>query len=159
MADFPLNESMKKVDFQHIMPYSPHRPPMVWIDEVAAYGATDGECVVRVKKDALYMDPDGLRSSACIEFIAQAYGYMSIAFRIYENHPNAKPLKRAFLAAIKDAQTCAPEILRTIQDGDRLNIRISGVRALGPITMFNGEVLRGTQSLATAQMKVFSEFV
>ncbi len=150
---------MRNVDFQKILPYSPHRPPMVWIDAVTEYGATAGECVVRVKKDALYMDPDGLRPSACIEFIAQAYGYMSIAYRIYESQPNAKPLKRAFLASIKDARTCSPERLHDVREGDELKVKISGVRMLGPITLFNGQVIRGDELLCTAQMKVFSEFV
>ena len=149
---------MKKVDFARIMPYSPHRPPMVWIDEVTDYGPTGGECLVRVKKDALYMDPEGLRASACVEFIAQAYGYQSISWRVYEAQPNAKPLKRAFVAAIKDAQTCDPQVLTTIKPGDELRVKISGVRSLGPITMFNGEVMRGREVLATASMKVFCEF-
>lgn len=150
---------MKKVDFSQIMPYSPHRPPMVWIDEVTDYGATGGECLVKIKHDGLYMDPGGLRASACIEFIAQAYGYMSIAWRVYEQQPNAKPLKRAFLAAIKDATTCGPQTLATVKSGDELRVKISGVRSLGPITMFNGEVVRGSEVLATAAMKVFCEFV
>jgi hypothetical protein len=38
-------------------------------------------------------------------------------------------------------------------------VKITGVRSLGPITMFNGEVARGGEVLATAAMKVFSEFV
>lgn len=130
---------------------------MVWIDEVVDYGAREGACVVRIKKDALYMDPEGLRASSCIEFIAQAYGYMSIAYRIYESEPNAKPLKRAFLASIKDAKTCAPDRLREVREGDELQVKISGIRALGPITLFNGQVVRGEELLCSAQMKVFSE--
>ncbi len=149
---------MKKVDFQSIIPYSPHRPPMVWIDDVVSYGETAGECLVRVKEDSLYMDPEGLRASACLEFIAQAYGYMSIAWRIYEAQPNAKPLKRAFLASIKDAKTCEPDRLREVRVGDELRVKISGVRWMGPITMFGGEVLRGNEVLASAHMKVYSEF-
>ena len=130
---------------------------MVWIDEVVNYGAREGTCLVRIKKDALYMDPEGLRASSCMEFIAQAYGYMSIAYRIYESEPDAKPLKRAFLASIKDAKTCAPDRLREVCDGDELQVKISGIRSMGPITLFNGQVVRGEELLCTAQMKVFSE--
>ena len=147
----------KTTDFSKIQPFSPHRPPMVWIDEVIEYGAREGSCLVKIKKDALYMDPEGLRASSCIEFIAQAYGYMSIAYRIYETEPNAKPLKRAFLASIKEAKTCTPDLLRKISDGDELQVKISGIRSMGPITSFNGQVVRGEELLCTAQMKVFSE--
>ena len=130
---------------------------MVWIDEVLNYGAREGVCLVRIKKDALYMDPEGLRASSCLEFIAQAYGYMSIAYRIYESEPDAKPLKRAFLASIKDAKTCAADRLREVRDGDELEVKISGIRSMGPITLFNGQVVRGEELLCSAQMKVFSE--
>jgi len=145
------------IDFQKIWPYAPHRPPMIWIDEVVSYGASAGECLVRVRKDAHYMDGLSLRPSSCLEFIAQAYGYMSIAYKIYETQPDAKPLRRAFLASIKDASMSAPDLLSSLREGDELSVRISGVRHMGPITLFTGQVLHGDMMLCKAQMKVFSE--
>ncbi|NJL25529.1 MAG: hypothetical protein HC902_10395 [Calothrix sp. SM1_5_4] len=59
-----------------IMSYIPHRPPMVWIDEVTDYSASGGECLVRVKQNALYMGPQGLRASSCLELMAQAYAFL-----------------------------------------------------------------------------------
>lgn len=144
-------------DFQRIYPYSPHRPPMIWIDEVVEYGADRGEALVRIKSDAGYMDKSGVRASSCLEFIAQAYGYTSIAWRIYEADPNAKPLKRAFLAAIKNARFCTPDRLRLLTDGDVLHVRISDVRSRGSLTTFTGRVFRSTELLCEAQMTVFSE--
>lgn len=148
----------KAVQVQDIWQYIPHKPPMVWIDQITDYGATAGECIVNIKKDAHYMDGEGiLRASSCVEFIAQAYGFMSICYRVYESQPNAKPLKRAFLASFKDVDFCPEETMRAVKDGDRLVVKISGVRAMGPINLFQGQVFKGDQLLCETNMKVFSE--
>ncbi len=145
------------IDFSKLIPYAPHRPPMVWIDQVLRASATDGECLIQVKKNAMYMERGALRPSACIEFIAQAYGYMSIAYRLGINDPNAKPLKRAFLAAIKDAQLPSANNARLVLPGDELTVRISGIRHLGPIASFQGQVIHKNQLMASGGMKVYFE--
>ncbi len=130
---------------------------MVWVDQVLRYGATDGECLVKVKGDAHYMSETGMRASACVEFIAQSYGFMSIAYRVFESAPDSKPLKRAFLASISEATFASSQKMAEIRAGDELLVKLSNVRSRGPLTVFHGVVLKGEDVLCDAGMRVFSE--
>jgi predicted hotdog family 3-hydroxylacyl-ACP dehydratase len=146
------------IPVKDIEKYLPHRPPMVWIDEVRSFSEKAGECRVRLKAGGLYMDDEGLRPTSCLEFIAQAYGFISVCHHIYILDPNSKPLSKAFLASIKGAELPAVETLARIRPGDELSITISGVRQMGPIVMFNGRVQTGDLLVCEAQMKVFKEY-
>ncbi len=153
-----MNDLPTRADFQKIWPYSPHRKPMIWIDEVLEFGAKAGACLVRIQKDAHYMSRSGLRSSSCIEFIGQAYGYLSIAYRVYVSEPNAQPLRRAYLASVKNATFGSPDLMYSIKHGDELIVKIFGIRQIGTINSFSGQVACGPKILCQAQLNVFSEF-
>lgn len=139
--------------------FLPHRPPMVWIDDVITYSEKAGECTLRLKADAPYMTTgDRLRPSSCLEFIAQAYGFISVCHHLFILDPNSKPLTKAFLASLKDAVLPEAEALAQLKVGDQLRISISGVRQMGPIVLFNGEVKCHERLVCSAQMKVFKEY-
>jgi predicted hotdog family 3-hydroxylacyl-ACP dehydratase len=143
-------------DLSEILPFVPHRPPMVWVDEIVKFDESSGECRVTIKKDAHFLGPDGLRPSSCLEFIAQAYGYCSMAYTRMKE-PESGPLKRAFLASFKDATFTTPDLMGRVKEGDQLQIKFFGVRQIGPITMFNGQALHDGEILCETQMKVFCE--
>lgn len=149
-----MPEAIHARDIQH---YIPHRPPMVWIDEVTEYRADGGECLITLRGDGLYMSRRGLRAPSCLEFIAQAYGFCWIAYVTRIQDPGASPMARAFLAAFKDANFAAPERLSRVKAGDQLVVRISNRRPMGPIAAFKGEVLHQGEVIAAAQMRTFSE--
>jgi 3-hydroxymyristoyl/3-hydroxydecanoyl-(acyl carrier protein) dehydratase len=140
-----------------ILKYIPHRPPMVWVDEVVRFSKVDGECLIHIRADGLYMSPMGLRSSSCLEFIAQAYGFISTCYITRVLDPNAGPMKRAMLVSFKDARFASPEILASVRAGDTLRVPVEGVRAVGPITAFYGRVFRGETLLCEVQMRTFCE--
>src|SRR5690242_13635939 len=94
----------RTVPVKEIEPYLPHRPPMVWIDDVLVFSEKAGECRVILKPDGHYFGLEGLRATSCLEFIAQAYGFISVCHHIYIMDPNSKPLSKAFLASIKNAE-------------------------------------------------------
>jgi 3-hydroxymyristoyl/3-hydroxydecanoyl-(acyl carrier protein) dehydratase len=144
------------VNVKDIEKYAPHRPPMVWVDYVVDCSATEGECIVNVRGDAHYMSENGMRASACVEFIAQSYGFMSIAYRVNKN-PDSQPLKRAFLASIGGAVFAPSAEIAKVKAGDELRVKISNARERGPITAFKGAVLHGSTVLCSCDMKVFSE--
>jgi predicted hotdog family 3-hydroxylacyl-ACP dehydratase len=146
-----------KIDIEEVLQYAPHRRPMVWVDEILSYAETTGECLVNVKEDAHYMGHEGLRASCCLEFIAQGYGYVSIAYRLRGNGADKRPLKRAFLAAFKSVEFCPPKRMAKVKAGDNLIVKIENVRAVGPITSFDGKVYHGKDVLCAASMKVYSE--
>lgn len=130
---------------------------MVWIDQVTGYSATAGECLVEVKPDALYMGPEGLRPSSCVEFIAQTYGFVWICHVIKNVDPNSRGMSVAMLAAFRNVRFASPDKMRKVGAGDRLVCQISGIRWLGSITSFQGRVLLGEELLAEAQMRTFSQ--
>jgi len=149
---------VRTVPVQTVEAYLPHRPPMVWIDDVLSYSEKQGHCRIRLKAEGLYMEGDTLRASSCLEFIAQAYGFISVCHHIYIMDPDSKPLSKAFLASIKDAQLPSPEILSSLRAGTELTIHIDGVRAMGPIVMFRGKIMQDDRTICEAQMKVFKEY-
>jgi predicted hotdog family 3-hydroxylacyl-ACP dehydratase len=145
------------IEVKDIWEFAPHRPPMVWVDQILEYGANHGESLVHIKADAHYMNENGLRPSSCLEFIAQSYGFISICHRKFTGDPVHQAPRRAFLASFKDAMFCPETLLKSVRAGDILNVRISGVRQMGPIILFQGQVHRGNELLCESQMKVFSE--
>ncbi len=149
---------VRTIAAKEIEKYMPHRPPMVWIDDVLEFSEKAGTCRVVLKMDAHYMDESGLRASACLEFIAQAHGFISVCHHIYVLNPDSKPLSKAYLASFKDARLASPEILRTLRTGDELQVYIEGVRTMGQIVMFTGRVKRGDLLLCEAQLKTFKEY-
>ena len=153
-----MTELRRNIPVAEIAQYLPHRPPMVWIDEVLSFSDKAGECRVTLQADGHYMGADGLRATSCLEFIAQAYGFISVCHHLFVLNPHSKPLSKAFLASIKEAQLPSPEVLKKISPGDELRIAIDGIRALGPITMFTGHVRRGASLICEAQLKAFREY-
>jgi predicted hotdog family 3-hydroxylacyl-ACP dehydratase len=147
----------------------PHRPPMVWIDQVTALRADGGDCGLTLKPDGLYLGPQGLRRSSLIELIAQAYGFVCAARSVSganaggahsagSGAAGASAPRRAFLAAIRNAEFFAPVDPALLQPGARLRISVSGERQMGPISMFDGQVHdQAGGLLARASLKVFSE--
>lgn len=129
---------------------------MVWVDYVVSYGATEGECIVNIKADAHYMSEGGMRASACVEFIAQGYGFMSIVYRV-KMKPDSAPLKKAFLASIGNCTFASQEVMAKVKAGDELRVKITSARERGAITAFKGAVLLGEVSLCECDMKVFCE--
>lgn len=148
---------MSVIRVHDIQRYVPHRPPMVWVDEVTAFAKTEGECLIHVRQDAYYMSTKGLRASACLELIAQAYGFISTCYITRILNPSAPPMERAMLVSFKDAWFAPSETLARVQSGDVLRVPIDGVRAVGPITAFHGAVWLGETKLCEVQMRTFCE--
>jgi predicted hotdog family 3-hydroxylacyl-ACP dehydratase len=140
-----------------LLQYVPHRPPMLWLDSVVSYDDHDGECSIVLQAAGAYMDENGLRPTACIEFIAQASGFITICFNAFGGGKNSGVLKRAFLAGVKDAILPTREVLDTIKAGDELRVRIHRSKLMGPISVIEGAVLKDDTVIFTAGLKVFSE--
>lgn len=143
----------KPVPTSELADWLPHRPPMVWIDDVVQCDDDIGECTVRLKDDGLYFSEEGLRATSLVEFIAQSFGYIS-ACRSRESGETRKTSK-AFLVSIGSAEFGDSTQVRA---GDVLRVRISNVKRIGPITLFDGQVLLASGSvLGKASLKVYAE--
>lgn len=132
--------------------FVPHRPPMVWVDEVVASTETDGECRVRLKADALYMQDGFARKTSFVEWIAQAFAYARAA---YLSPKGMGKLNQAFLVAIRDAEYFFDDGDPDLSAGGEFHIYVSQFRDVGPIMMFNGEVRKEKRTLMRANLRVY----
>ncbi len=148
--------STASTNIREVLNFVPHRPPMVWVDEILKFDENSGECLLIIKDGAHFMGSEGLRATSCLEFIAQAYGYCSVAYSRRKD-PNWKPLKKAFLASFKEATFVEPARMAQIKVGDQIKVAFTGVRNIGPITLFDGHASHNGDILCQSQMKVFCE--
>jgi predicted hotdog family 3-hydroxylacyl-ACP dehydratase len=144
---------MTPIATQDLFNIVPHRPPMVWIDNVVECHDKGGAATTVLKKDGLYLTDGKLRESVAVELIAQTYAFCNAAYL-----RGAKSLevatKRAFLAAIKDFKVVSwPDL----PDGAELRTHVVKDRQFGPITLIHGNVYYKDQLLATGELKVFAD--
>lgn len=135
----------------------PHRPPMVWVDHVTRVTATDGECSVKLRNDALYMGSEGVRPSSMIEWLAQGFGYLRALQHLYGLLPMSALPSRVFLVGIKDAQYPVALHELDLKEGDELGIHVGNIKTLGPITLFDGSIFSRASKIFEAKIRVFSE--
>jgi predicted hotdog family 3-hydroxylacyl-ACP dehydratase len=134
----------------------PHRPPMVWIDQVESVDESGGTCKVLLKKNGLQCSPEGLRQSTLVEWLAQGAGFAQAS--VVKNS-----VKNAYLVSVNQLEYCDHETwLRFQEKLTRLNelpitIHIKIVRALGPVTLFSGEIFENETLLGKGTFKTFSE--
>jgi predicted hotdog family 3-hydroxylacyl-ACP dehydratase len=136
-----------------IFEFMPHRPPMVWIDEILSVNETGGVCLVRVK-DGAYMSAEGIRPTSYIEFMAQSFGYVSACqLKVY---PNSRPKPtQVFLCGIRDLEINND---KKISEGEQLRIEVKRTHEMGPLILFEGKVFSsdGT-TMAKGQIKLFAQ--
>jgi 3-hydroxymyristoyl/3-hydroxydecanoyl-(acyl carrier protein) dehydratase len=149
---------MRAIKVSDIWEFAPHRPPMVWVDEVLEYSASAGLTKLTLQGEGHYFgEGRRLRSSSCIEFIAQSYGFISVCYRHVKGDPVNQTPKRSYLASFKNVKFGSRDLFNSVRPGDVLLIRVSGVRLMGQIILFSGRVTRGDDVLCEGQMRVFSD--
>lgn len=149
--------SSNRLSTSDLYRYIPHRPPMVWIDWVDRFGATEGACTVDVKADALYMSAEGVRPTALIEFMAQTYGFVWICHVTRNVDPTSKGMAVAMLAAFKNVTFAPAAAFTRVRPSDQLHCSVFNMRRMGPITSFRGHVEHNGVVLAEADMRTYSE--
>lgn len=129
----------------------PHRPPMVWIDEVLRADAQGGECRLVFRSAAPYAGSAGLRRSSLVELMAQAYAFSRAAVAERDEPP-----RRAFLAAMTGIEFAREPL--TLTEGDTLTVAVRCLRELGSLSLIEGDVRNAEgRSLAKGQLKVYAE--
>lgn len=139
----------------------PHRPPMVWVDEVMAFDQKSGEARVRLAEGAHYMDEKGLRPASLIELIAQSFGYVHVCQKLEQAKAGklSPPVTKAFLCGVRDARFAESLQNSPPRAGRTLIIRVGNIKTFGPIQSIDGQVhdADSGEELASANLKVFSE--
>jgi hypothetical protein len=113
---------------------------MIWVDEVVAVTTTGGECRVLLNRDALYMDSDGVRQSAMIEWIAQSFGYVRAVQNIFGLIPQNEPPSRTLLIAVRDGVFHSPLNEFDLDKEKVLHFKVSNIKDMSPLLLFDGMV-------------------
>ncbi len=150
--------------FQSVVPtselhaYLPHRPPMIWVDEVISYAnagkGPHGICRVDIGRDRGFRGGDGkIRTSAIVEWIAQGYGYVKAANRRAEGFGTAG-FGRAFLVGITD---CDVDLSSLSEADQAVHVHVRELRDMHPAYVVEGKVtsVDGARHFGQARIKVF----
>ena len=151
------------IPVEELQAWVPHRPPMVWVNEVLWATADEGECRVRLDAKAHYFSESGLRLSTLIEWVAQAYGYVQASRALIRNSAgggNTHRPSKAYLVGLRDTEFFAgpTQIRHQLQPGEEASVIVRRVRELGPVSLVDGEVRRPTgERLLKASLKLYAE--
>lgn len=134
--------------------FLPHREPAVWIHEVIQADETSGTCTVLFSKSATFADGSSILESSYLEWMAQAFGFVSAAQRKLGVLKTAGDLEQAFLAAVKNYQIL--ELPTGLTEGSVFHVSVKATHVVGPVTLVEGRVEMDSKVLATAQLKLFA---
>ena len=149
------NQINKKILTSTLAPWIPHRPPMIWIDEVISFGPKGGECLVHLKSDAGYLTRGKLRPSSLFEFVAQAQAFVGICCAMEQGSAEVA-FREAFLVAVTDANLEDWRDFKDAEPGTTLTVKVSAPRSLGPINIFSGSVWTSDNiCIGSTKMKAF----
>lgn len=131
----------------------PHRPPMVWIDEILSGGHDGGVCRAIPRQENLYFSSGAFLKYTGIELVAQAFGFSRGIFELSKN-PGASEPKRAFLVGIR---TTFMESIPA--DSGNLLIETKLFRELQPLLLVDGIVRSEAtgEEFLKVQLKLFFE--
>ena len=139
-----------KISTVELQPYVPHRPPMIWVDEITDVTETGGVGVTYVKEGELYLSKGAVRPSVYIELVAQTYAFIQ-SVRLKQSGID-KVDRRALLVAVKDFGMTKN---KPITAGAELKIEVTRGREIGPVTVVQGKVTCNGETLASGELKVF----
>lgn len=153
----PADPSQFPVSVGELRTYLPHRPPMVWVDEVLSTARGEnglaGTVKIELRRDRSFFDAAGsLRPSAVVEWIAQGYGFAK-ACRRREDGFGLAGFGRAFLVAISNCDVD----LSGIEGQPAVLVHVSEVREMHPAYIVDGRVtsLDGAREFGRARITVF----
>lgn len=151
-----LNYPVKTSEFAV---WVPHRPPMVWIDEVVNASKERGECLVRCKQEALYRHNGHIPPVSCIEFVAQAFAFVRSCYLIEGGYASKAEAHEALLVGVKNAKFLFEEGDAEVDQATELHVIVDQFREFGPIIMVRGEVrLASGRTLMKGNLRVYHGF-
>lgn len=135
------------MSFPDILELLPHRPPMLWIDEVLAREADAVRCRLTVRPTHLFVEDGAVEPVVAIEWIAQAVAALVGLF----DRDRALSPRPGYLIAIPEAKFFVDQFAV----GDVLEIGARRVWGDDTLASFEGTVDRGGDRAAQAQLSVY----
>ncbi len=139
-------------DLKHldILPFIPHRPPMLMVTSLVHADKEKIEAEYLITENCLFLNDDNsLEEAAFVEVLAQAFAAGTGYIR------NKKELDLGFLAAMREVKIYGKAFLH-----DKLTAKVTVVAELNNIIVVQGELFcapnnKEAQLIASSQFKVF----
>lgn len=137
---------------EHLKVFLPHRGPAIWVDSLIETKKHFGAGQVHLQENAAYFTNGRVRESACIEWMAQIYGY-TVAMNDILGVTPAEPANRVFIVEVKNAEFHFSEDV--LRPGDRIRIEVLCTHDFGTLKVVNGKVFHGEKLLAQCGLKLY----
>ena len=125
----------------------PHRPPMLWVDEVLAHQGDEVRCRLTVRDEHVFVEDRRVEPIVSIEWMAQTVGTL---VGLYDRKRSVAP-RPGYLIAIPDAHFFVP----SFAVGDELELWARRVWGDETIASFESQVRRAGELAAKAQLSVY----
>ena len=126
--------------------FVPHRPPMLFVDEVGENTATSVTCYATLRPDSILLDGEHARPVVLIELVAQA----SAVYLGLKAIREGRPPRTGVLVGCREAELLAPQL----SVGDVLTVKIEVLFDDPEVSGFTGEVTRGGEVIARVNLTV-----
>jgi len=125
----------------------PHRPPMLWIDEVVAQQGDEVHCRLTLRREHVFVEDGVVQAITSIEWMAQTVGALVGLF----DRKRSQAPRPGYLIAIPEAQF----MVASFAVGDRLELWARRVWGDETLASFESHVLRAGELTAKAQLSVY----
>lgn len=139
------------MSFPAITDLLPHRPPMLWVDEVIAHEGDQVQCRLTLRADHPFVQDGAVEPIMTVEFIAQTVGAL---VGLYDRAREQEP-RPGYLIAVPEAHF----LVESLAIGDVLELCARKVWGDETLASFEGSATRlrdGKRELAArAQLSVY----
>jgi predicted hotdog family 3-hydroxylacyl-ACP dehydratase len=139
-----------KIDLTLPLPaeaFIPHRPPMRLVETLVSYGDAGGVVEANLDADCLLVDEEGaLDEAAFVELLAQGYAVI----KGYDDTLHGKAISEGYLVGVRKMR-----ITGSARAGERLLVTIRTVGSFEGFAVAEGEVVRGTETIASGSIKLW----
>lgn len=135
------------MSFPPLVDLLPHRPPMLFLDDVVRWKDPVVECRVCIREDALFVANGTLRASVTLEHMAQCVGvYTGLWAR-----SRGEPIRIGYLIGVREASFDVD----VLEVGDELEVTARCVWGDTELGAFECSVTRRGEAVARALLSVY----
>jgi hypothetical protein len=140
------------VSIEHLKIFLPHRPPAIWVDRLLETRKHFGEVKVIINENANYFSKGRIRETACVEWVAQAYGYTAAMNDILDINLEI-PATKTYIVEAKTCDFFFDDII--LKTGDEVRVQTLCTHDFGVLKVVQGKVFWKENELATMSLKLY----
>jgi predicted hotdog family 3-hydroxylacyl-ACP dehydratase len=150
----------KPISIQYLKTFMPHRSTAVWISRITDFGFRRGTAEIDLDVNSPLFSNSQMRESACIELVAQAYGYSVAAHEIFSEDNEILKVQKTLIAEVRKAEFHFDEkthklIKEMIEEKIPLAIDTVCTHDFGLIKVITGNVKAKDLTIASLNLKAF----